>query len=189
MGGVGGRSLGDSNDAVLKGTDVVLGLLIDLLGGTAAGTGHIGILPELKQVVAELIVCHTCIPGTVGGIGVTVVGRGDDIEQGVVAQAGVGLSGGEGVDTVLQGNLCDQFFGIVVSCGVPVQDVNEPVAVSPGFVGGAGFCFSLNGLCLCCEVGGQQSQDHGQGNHEGQHSLQIFHNSLHKKHCVYFFGL
>ena len=178
MSGIGCGSLGNGNGAVLERAEEELGLFVNLLGGTAAGTGHIGVLPELIQVVAEIVVCHACVPGTVAGVGVTVVGRGDGVQTGLVDQAGVCLGCCVSVDTVLQGNLSDQFFGIVVSCGIPMQDVNEPVAVGPGFVGFAGFRFGFFSFGLCCEIAGQQRQNHNQSQNERQRALQILHNFL-----------
>ena len=182
VGGVGGGSLGNGDGAVLEGADQSLGLGIDLLGGTAACTGHVGVLPELEQVHAEVFVCHAAVPGTVAGVGVTVAGRGDGVQTGLIQQPGVSLSCGEGADAVLQGDLGDQFVGVVVSCGIPVQDIDETVAVAPGFVGGAGL--SGSGLFGCgSDMSGQQRQDHGKNHNEGQHSLQILHNSLQKLVC------
>ena len=180
MGGIGGGSLGNCDGAVLKGADECLGFGIDLLGGTAAGTDDVSVLPELEQVHAEIIVCHTCVPGAVAGIGVAVVGGTDGVQPGLIQQIGICLGGGESADAVLQGDFCHQFFGIVVSCGIPVQDVNEPVAVVPGFVGVAGLSGFL-GLCPGCEIAGQQGQDHNQSQHECQCAFHGFHNSLRKK--------
>ena len=184
VGGVGGSSHGDGDGAVL----LVGGAALDVLGGTAAGTGHVGVLPELEQVVAELIVGHTGVPGSLIDVGGTIVGRGDGVQLGPVGQVRIGLGGGVGVDALLQRDLCNQLIGVGISLGVPIQDVHEPVAVAPGFVGGAGFA-SGGGLSFFRRVGdgdGSHGQDHHQSQNERQslHPM-LFHNTLQNVRCVW----
>ncbi len=176
VGGVGSGSHGDGDGAVL----LVGSATLDVRSGTAAGAGHIGVLPELEQVVAELIVSHTGVPGSLVDVGGTIVGRGDGVQLCLITQLRIGLGGGIGIDALLQGNLCNQLIGVGIGLGIPVQDVNEPVAVAPGFVGGAGLAsssgLSLGGADKGKGCGGQhhdQSQDQAQSLHP-----MLFHNIL-----------
>ena len=174
MGGVGGGSHGDGDGAVL----LVRGAAGDVLGGTAAGAGHVGVLPELEQVVAELIVGHTGVPGSLVDIGGTIVGRGDGVQLGPVGQVRVGLGGGVGVDALGQGDLGHELIGVGIGRGIPVQNVDEPVAVAPGLVQGAGLAGG-SALIRADRGDGGHGQDHHQSQNEGQslHPM-LFHNFL-----------
>ena len=171
MGGVGGSGHGDGDGAVL----LVTGTALDVGGGTAACTGHVGVLPELEQVVAEVIVGHTGVPGSLVDVGGTVVGRGDGVQLGPVGQLGVDLGGGVGVDSGLQGDLCDQLIGVGIGLGVPVQHIDKAIAVAPGFIGDTGRAGRF-GLSFGGEGHGGCGQHHDQSQNERQslHPL-LFH--------------
>ena len=174
VGGVGGGGHGDGDGAVL----LVACTALDVGGGTAAGAGHVGVLPELEQVVAELIVGHTGVPGSLVDVGGTVVGRGDGVQLGPVGQLGVGLGGRVGVDAGLQGDLCDQLVGVGIGGGVPVQHIDKSIAVAPGFVGQTGTAGGGFLSFRCTDKGhGRNRQHHDQSQNERQslHPL-LFHN-------------
>ena len=135
MSGVCGGSHGDGNDAVF----LVRGANGDVLGGPSAGANHVGILPELKEVVREVIIGHASVPRRfVHVCGPVVTGR-DDVELGVVAQVLIGLGGGKGGVALLEGNAGNQLRRVGVGRRVKIQDVYQPVAMAPRLKAAAGF--------------------------------------------------
>ena len=156
MGGVGGGRDGDGDGAVLKGADVLLHGGVDVLGGTAACTNVVGVLPELEHIEAKIVIGQCAVPGAVAGVSVAVVGGGDGIQLRLVTQTGIGLGGGIGADALLEGNLSHKLFGIIVRPGGPVQDVHKTVAVCPRLINGAGVAGSAFRLLRPDNTGRQQ---------------------------------
>ena len=174
---------GDADDAIL----IPLLLLgchsVEARGGPAAGADVIGVLPELEQVVREIIVVLAAVPGGLCRVSGTVVAHGHVINLGLRLQVRVGLGGGEGLVALLQRNPRPELLSIVVGLRRPIQHIYQAVAVLPGLVRVAGLtlgCFCL-GLCSGCgdaQCRTQRHQHHSR-QHKGQQTFDvIFHFAL-----------
>ena len=134
VGGVGGSRHGDGDDAIL-----LFGRADgDVLGGPSAGTHHVSILPELKEIVRKLVIGHARIPGGFVDVRRTIVARGDHVQLRIVAQVRIGLGGGEGSVALLQGDTGHQLLRVGVRRRVKVQNVYKAIAMAPGLKAGTG---------------------------------------------------
>ena len=149
MSGIDERGDGDGHHAVFVPALLRGGLRVKARGGPAAGADEIGILPELKQVVIELVVVLVAVPGGLSGVGGTVVAHGHVINQGIRLQVGVGLRGCKGLVALLQRNLRPEFLTVVVCLRGPVQHVYKAVAVLPWLIGIAGLALGFLFPRLC----------------------------------------